>query len=120
MVARFRKNFANAVNESWMNTKQGFAVRFNIADVQQLVFLSKKGDCTGSIRYYTAKDLPEAVRRQVKSTYYDYSITSVKEVTTDGVTAYLITIDAEKDWKIIRVLANDDMEMEVYGAYIKG
>jgi hypothetical protein len=117
VIDQFRKNFPGAVNESWVKTKEGFGVRFTSAGIAALVFLNRKGDVTGTIRYLTEKELPVDVRRQVKSTYYDYSIKDVKEVTYDGIVAYLVTVDAENKWKVIRVVGGD---MDVYEEHTNG
>lgn len=118
VLERFRKSFPDAANEVWMKTKEGgLGVRFSSAGIPQLVFLNRKGDCTGSVRYLTEKDLPSAVHRQVKSAYYDYRIKDVREVTSDGIVAYLVTVEDDATWKIIRVVEDD---MDVYEAHTKG
>lgn len=118
VIERFRKNFPDAANEVWMKTKEGgFGVRFVSAGIAQLVFLNKKGDCTGSVRYLTEKELPDAVSKRVKSACYGYRIKDVREVASDGIVAYLVTVEDDTTWKIIRVV---EEEMDVYEAHVKG
>jgi hypothetical protein len=52
----------------------------------------------------------------VKTNYYDYSITTVKEVSTIEGTAYLVTIEFKNNWKVIRVV---DKEMDVWEEHQK-
>lgn len=117
VVSKFEKAFPGATDASWMNTNDGFAVRFLQKGIQHMAFMTKRGNCISYIRYYFEKDLPPAVRTLVKSTYFDYKITSAEEVYHNNVTAYLVTIEDETTWKIIRVV---DDEMDVYASFKKG
>ncbi|MGI8952391.1 MAG: hypothetical protein ACR2FN_12510 [Chitinophagaceae bacterium] len=66
---------------------------------------------------YDETKLPHDVRAQVKSTYYDYAITTVDEVHYQGQIVYLVHMQDANTWKIIRV--NSDGEMDVYQAFDK-
>lgn len=81
------------------------------------MFLTKRGNCQSRILYYTEKMLPAAIRNQIKSAYYDFAITSVKEVHHNKATAYLLTVADATTWKVIRVVNG---ETEVLEEYVKG
>ena len=113
---RFHKDFPEVQSESWAKTKHGFSVRFIAKGILTLVFLSKSGANEGQIRYYDEDNLAQNVRHIVKSTYYDYAIKGVQEVTYNDVTAYLITLEDKTSWKVVRVVSG---EMDVRDSYNK-
>jgi hypothetical protein len=73
-------------------------------------FFDKKGRHLYSISYYGEKELPAAVREQVKPVYYDYTILSVEEVKLADHSVYFINMEDETTLKTLRV---DDDEMTV-------
>ncbi|MGH2565116.1 MAG: hypothetical protein ACRDE5_11420, partial [Ginsengibacter sp.] len=59
------------------------------------------------------------IRGIVKSKYYDYKITQVQEIettATNGTPTYMVHIEGDNDFKIIRVSGGD---MDVYEEYAK-
>ncbi len=96
--------------------KNGFSAFYSAKGIQNRVYLTRRGSFIGQIRYYTEKELPVDVRKQVRSNFYDYAITSVTEVNCNNLTAYLVTIADDTTWKVIRVL---DGEMDVWKEYLK-
>ena len=72
---------------------------------------------TSQIRYYGEKDMPVNVRNQINHLNGCFTIGIIKEVTTVGGTAYLVTLLGEHDWKVMRIVG---YEMEVLEEHIKG
>lgn len=107
MIARFHAGFPGAKQESWMTSGKGATVRFVQDSIEHLVFLNKAGTCTSYIRYYKEKQLPAAVRNLIRSCYFEYTIGRTQEVHHNGITAYLVTIDAPGEWKVIRIVDDD-------------
>jgi hypothetical protein len=116
VISKFEKFYPNANGESWIKMKNGFAVRFFSNNIQQLVFLTKRGGVISSVRYYTEKELPSDVRGMIRYEYPTYSIKSVREIHASDTKAYLVTIEDATTWKTIRVV---DGEMDVYEDFIK-
>ena len=114
---KFAKQFGNTTDAVWKKFEDGFEVKFTSHGMDNRVFLTKGGSCYSRVRYYTEKELPADVRSQVRSTYYDFTITSVTEVEYDHKIAYLVTIADAKTWKVIRIV---DGESDVWEAHIKG
>ncbi len=112
----FIKDFPDATDDSWAKTSSGFFVRFTSNGILNHIFLSHRGHLESRIQYYTENDLPAEVRHQVKSTYYDYAITSVKEVSCNNSTAYLVTIENATAWKVIRVVNG---EKDIWEEHLK-
>jgi hypothetical protein len=113
----FNKNFKNAEKADWFQIKNGFVAKFKKDGVETKAYYDQKGRWSATIRTYGEDKLPKDVRKMVKSTYYDYSIFIVNEVTVGDKTAYLVKIQDAETLKTIRVA---DGEMDIYEDYIKG
>ena len=113
----FTKSFKDAENVSWSEMKDGFIAKFIDGGVETKAYYDQKGRWTATIRTYKENKLPKDIRKQVKSTYYDFTINQINEVTLGQITAYLVRIEDEDSFKTIRVI---DGEMDVYEDYKKG
>jgi hypothetical protein len=113
----FSERFEEADKADWLETKEGFAAKFVNDGVNTRVFYDRRGRWTATIRMYDQHGLPQEVRKQVRSTYYDYNIYLVFEVTVGNKTAYLVQLEDEQTMKTVRVL---DGEMDVYEEFLKG
>jgi hypothetical protein len=116
-MANFKKYFSEVTDDVWIKTPNGYVVRFTSNGIPNTAFLSNHGNCQSCVRYYTEKELTGDIRQQVKSTYFDFAITSVREVTYNSQTAYLVTIEDKTSWKVIRIV---DGEMDVWEEHLKG
>jgi len=110
----FHEQYPNANEEAWAQTGKGFLVSFTSGAIQYNVFLNKKGVMTSQVRTYTESFLPSAVRNQINDAYGRVVISSVKEVTTKGLTAYLVTITSHQSWKVLRLTPEDTEVVEEY------
>jgi len=114
----FSKTFKAAANATWYQTQDGGSVaKFKLDGIDTRVDYDRKGRWTSTIRTYTEENLPAEIRHLVKSTYYDYNIFLVQEVSVGDKTAYLVKIEDATTFKTIRVV---DGEMDVYEDYKKG
>jgi len=78
-VKDFDRNFKNA-NAKWYQVENQFVAMFTADDVSYQIAYNKKGNKLYSIRNYDESKLSADVRHNVKSTYYDYTITLVQEI----------------------------------------
>jgi hypothetical protein len=117
VMAKFNKNYIDASNESWLKTPNGYKVDFTKDGIKHSVFLNKKGRMTSQISQLTEKNLPANVRNLIKSLSGCFTIGHCREVTTEMGKAYLITVDYDTTWKVMRVVGD---EMDVYEEYKKG
>jgi len=116
-LKEFSKTFKSAANATWYEIKGGFIAKFEKDGITTRVDYDRKGRWVATLRIYAEANLPRDVRHLVKSTYYDYSISLVQEVTVGDKTAYLVKIEDADTLKTIRVV---DGEMDVYEDYKKG
>lgn len=117
MMAKLHQEFPNATEESWSKMPNGYFVNFKSDGIVNHVFLNKKGKLTSKIRYYTEKDLPAKVLKTIKGLDGCFTIGHCKEITTELGTAYLVTINGENYWRVMRVVGD---EMDVFEEHKKG
>ncbi|MBS1597916.1 MAG: hypothetical protein JST75_06805 [Bacteroidetes bacterium] len=106
----FKRSFPDAEDEQWYSFKDGYAVRFKEEGKDHMVTYNRGGDWQYTIANYGERNLPQDIRALVKSTYYDYTITLVQEVTAHDQTVYLVHMQDESTWKTLRV---SDGEMSI-------
>lgn len=109
-VKDFTRTYKNVSDATWFKTEKEFIVFFTRDDISFRVFYTKNGHYEGIIRDYTEDKLPPEIRNLVKSTYYDFNIYHINEVSADGIISYLIKIEGKTSWKTIKV-TNDEMEV---------
>ena len=110
----FKKYYPNVDGEKWYSFKDGFAARFNENGILHMITYNRAGGLLYSIVYYGEKKLPENVRALVKSTYYDYSITIVEEISFQQQTVYLVHLQDQSTWKILRIFNGEVDVIEDY------
>jgi hypothetical protein len=106
----FWKRYGDGKNETWYKLPEAFLAEFTEGAVKCRSVFDHAGNWLYTIREYTEKELPKEVRHLVKSTYYDYSIGWVKEVTQYQSVVYVVHIKNAPAWKDVLV---QDGEMEV-------
>ena len=109
-VRDFKQSYPNVDGETWHSFNDGFAAMFRENGFQHMVTYNRIGDRLFTISNYGEKQLPKEVRSLVKSSYYDYTITLVQEITFRQQTIYLVHMQDESTWKNVRVA---DGEMTV-------
>ena len=109
-IRDFKKTFRDAKDEKWYTLPNGYLAEFMLSNRKDAVVYDKKGNWKYTICYYDEKSLPDAVRAEVKSVYYDYSISRVEEIRVEDKIIYLVHMQNETTWKNVRVC---DGEMDV-------
>ena len=113
---KFKKGFPGITGELWEKSDIGYSVVFTNGNVQNRVFLTRKGNVRLQISYCNEAELPADIRMRVKSVYYDCNIFTVQEISFNKTKFYLISLEDKSTWKIIRV---DENSMEIYKEYVK-
>jgi len=106
----FRRSYPDVDDAQWYAFKDGFAAKFNDNGSEHMVTYNRIGDWQYTISNYDEKKLDENVRALVKSTYYDYTITLVQEITLHNQTIYVIHMQDATTWKTLKVA---DGEMSI-------
>jgi hypothetical protein len=103
-------------NEQWFKGADGYEAEFTEGPVKAFYYYDKKGRWVYSILTYGEDRLPEEVRRLVRSTYYDFGISWVKEVSDVQNLVYVVHIENDRAWKEVAV---QDGEMRVLHEFCK-
>jgi hypothetical protein len=115
----FKKSYKDANGEIWLKNEFGLTARFTAKGINNLIYYDKKGNWTASLKTYNEDKFDRSVRAIVKQKYYDYKITQVQEIETTatlGAPTYMVHIEGDNDFKIIRVT---DGAMDVYEEFGK-
>jgi len=100
--------------ERWYQLPGGYLAEFEEGAIRSKLVFDRNGNWVYTMREYTEKELPGEIRRLVKSTYYDFSIGWIKEVSQLRSKAYVVHIDNAPEWKDL--IVRDD-EIEVMKSY---
>lgn len=111
-VKNFSKNYNN--NAAWIEITGGYVASFNENGIKTKVYYDKKGRLIGQIKSYGEDKLPQDIRHQVRSTYYDFQINYVNELTALNTTVYLVKIEDKTSFKTIRVAEGEMTETEAF------
>jgi len=108
-VRNFVKSYESAVDPEWVALKEGgWQCNFIVDGIRSRAFYTKKGNWLGTLASYNENKLSRDVRAIVKSTYYDYTITYIDEITVPGESKiYLVQIQDDKALKVLRISDND-------------
>jgi hypothetical protein len=115
-VRHFRKFFPAVESEKWYPIVNGFMAKYKKDDVGVRVDYDKRGKWLYTIRYYTESKLPKDVRKMVRSTWYDYAISSVEEIERENQLIYILHIHEGEDWKMIQVCNGEMAEVHPPGS----
>ncbi len=115
-VRDFKKSYPDVKNVSWAEVEDGFIAHFDLDGEKTKVAYDSRGNWQYLLRERHESTMPTDIRAQVRSTYYDYSISQVQELELPNQTIYLVLVEDSKSWKRLRI---GDGEMELIGDYKK-
>ncbi len=101
--------FKNASNLRWYEIKGKFMTKFTMNGHEHRALFTRNGTLVYHITYGTERLLPAEVRRLVKSEYYDQKITRVLKVNQDQRTIWVVHMEDDKEFIMVRV---EDGELE--------
>jgi hypothetical protein len=103
-------------NEAWYKLPKGYLATYEEEGVESRHVYDQKGNWMYSMMTYKEDHLPEDIRKEVKSNYYDYSIVWVKEVKEGEDNVYVVHVENTKEWKDLSV---QNGEIKVLKAFFK-
>lgn len=112
----FEARFKGASNVIWDKHETGFNGFFTKDGLRNMVCYSKYGYLLNSMVTYYEDRLDKSIKRIIKDAYEDYKILLVNEVRQDGITVYVVTIENEKNIKLVTVCEG---EINIYKEYKK-
>src|SRR5687768_1010709 len=82
-IRDFVRRYDNTTDEKWYKLTNGYIALFEKDNIKFKVSYDTKGYWISTMRTYTEKYLPSAVRHPVKSAHYDFNIYLVREIESD-------------------------------------
>jgi hypothetical protein len=113
----FDRAYQGATNVSWKKEKSGYSCSFNYNGLQNLAFYNNGGSLHNSMVSYDEHRLDEDVKSIIKDAYRDYKIVVVNEVHQGNIVVYAVTIENDKNIKVVTVCEG---ELNIYEEYRKG
>lgn len=110
-VRHFKYTFPEAKDERWYVIQNGFMAKYKAGDTNIRLDYDRFGNWLYTIRYITEKMVPREVRSLVRSTWLDYTISSVEEIQVGTQLIYILHIREGNDWKLIRVSEGEMSEI---------
>ncbi len=107
----FNAMFKDAQNVQWTKLNKNFLAQFITADLKNRVLFHKNGEIVYHIKYGHENNLPQEIRRIVKSqySYVDFNITSAINVLQDRRNIWVVNLEDNKKYVIVRF---EDGELE--------
>ncbi|HSZ86515.1 MAG TPA: hypothetical protein VK787_10815 [Puia sp.] len=112
VLKSFNTVFSNATNVQWSQFGDHFFVSFAQNNITVRAEYDKKGELLSSLRYYDAQHLPLNILCKVKKEYPNKNIDVVTEVSIPEGMAYLIQLQDDKGWTILRSDVNGELSVK--------
>lgn len=109
VIKNFKRDYPKVDGETWYEYNEGFAAKFSDDDQSYMVAYNRNGNWQYTIGNYDEKKMPRNIRARVKSVYYNYAIAYVQEISVPRQTIFLVHVQDEYSWKVIRV-TDDGMD----------
>jgi len=89
----FKKEFVNAKDVSWQNTKEYIKATFSLDDQILFAYYNPNGELLAISRNISSEKLPITLLTSLKKNYSDYWISDLFEMVTNGDGTYYITLN---------------------------
>lgn len=117
MQKSFYHYFKDGSDPNWYDLGKKYLVNFFMNSQENRALFTKNGNMVYHLCYGGEKNLPDDVRRLVKSNYFDYNIKTVIKVFQNNKTVWIVNMEDDKSLLIVRV---EDGETEMSAKYKKG
>jgi hypothetical protein len=103
LVQAFRETYPNAVQVSWKEYPETYAVYFAEEGIKATIIFKKDGTFLRSTRYYKEAFLPFYLVAAIREKFPEERIYGVTEITSPSSIEYFIKLEAAKTWKTIKL-----------------
>jgi hypothetical protein len=111
IVRNFKEIYPNAVQVSWMEYPETYAVYFVEDGIKVNIIFDKDGGFVSSVRYYKEDYLPYYLLAEIKRKYPSKKVYSVSELTSPGTITYFIKLEDPKTWTTIKMDSEGNMNL---------
>jgi len=111
VIHTFKERFTGATDDSWIERTEFYEVSFTFQGKKLFAFYSKSSKLICVLRHILSSELPADLQKDLKSTYSNYWITELFELTSEDQTGYFITLqNAESKF----ILNSNDLNWELF------
>ena len=111
LVRVFKEIYPNAVQVSWREYPDTYAVYFSEEAVKVNIIFKKDGTFLSSTRYYKDEYLPYYLVAFIKEKYREKKIYSVTEISSPSNIDYYIKLEDEKNWMTVKLDSYGNMSV---------
>lgn len=106
------KEFAGASSIKWYSDdNKTFMAKFTLRERTVTAYFDGEGTLLATRRYILEEQLPMAVSNKIAKNYPNQQIRWVVEFQTDGSTVYYVTLEDEKNWKVLRATSSGNLSV---------
>lgn len=104
VMESFKKEFVGASDVSWYTTenKSKYVAKFTMRESKVTAHFDREGNLLATSRYITDSELPLNVITRLMKKFPDQRIHNVVEYEADGNTTYVITLESESHWTVLK------------------
>lgn len=103
----FAKYFKDATNQKWYAVEKKYLVDFIEHEQNNSALFTKSGRLIYHISFGEENNLPQDIRKMVKSSYFDQDITRVYNVKQDDRNIWVVSLEDTNDIIMVRVENNE-------------
>jgi hypothetical protein len=112
----FQNYYATAESPAWYELNKRFLVKFMTEDKANQAVFTKHGRMVYNISYGYETNLPDDIKKSLRSKYFEYNIARAVKVSQDNRTIWLVNVEDAKNMILVRL---EDDEMEEIERFIK-
>lgn len=105
----FLKFYPTAENPRWYDLQNRFFVKYMLEDEPSQSVFTRKGYLVYTISYGEEKNLPVAIRDEIKRKYFAYNIKGITKVSDQNNVVWMVHLEGARDYLTVRM---NDKEME--------
>ena len=113
IVRHFKEIYPNALQVSWMEYPETYAVYFVQNGIKINIIFDKDGSFISSTRYYKEEYLPYYLLAELKKKYPSKKVYGISELTSPGTISYFIKLEDAEYWMTIKM--DSEGNHEYYG-----
>ncbi|RPE14236.1 hypothetical protein EGT74_12255 [Chitinophaga lutea] len=98
----FREEFGNIANVSWYKTDNSFVAKFALNASKITAHFDEEGTLLAVSRNISDSQLPTAVITRLIKKFPNQAIRNVVEYVSDDTTRYVITLESETHWTVLK------------------
>ncbi len=108
VLKSFKETFTDAKEVKWHEADNSYSVRFYQGDTRYIVYYNKRGDITGSLKFYDPPMLPTNILSDMSRSHRGKTALYVTEISSGSNLAYFVKMKDDKYWYTIRYDSNGD------------